>query len=194
LSCFIQYADWTVEVIDIEAAFLVGTLKEPASLHQMARCMERMVELGFITTHEEAKTTVGELLKSMYGNINAALRFFKEYMKHMILPLMGMVQNLADPCAFVKIHEGKTVCLIAITHVDDTELCGTKVWIEWFKLNVKQHFNYTDLGKLKRHHLGIWYEWKQDEQRWRNYHSCNNAQDDRQDRTSKPTRNILGKK
>jgi hypothetical protein len=89
----------------------------------------------------------------MYGNMNAALRLFKEYVAHIILPLMGMVQNLADPCAFVKINEGKIV-LIAITHVDDTELCGTKVWIEWFKSNVKQHFNYTDMGKLKRH-LGI---------------------------------------
>jgi hypothetical protein len=30
------------------------------------------------------------------------------------------------------------------------------------KANVKQCFNYTEMGKLMRH-LGIWYEWKQDE-------------------------------
>jgi hypothetical protein len=142
--------DWTVEVIDIEAAFLEGTLAESAFIERP----DGMVELGFIT-QEEAQTTVGELLKSMYGNINTALRFFKEYVKHMILPLMGMVQNFADPCAFVKIHEGKTV-LIVTTHIDGTELCGMKAWIEWFKSNVKQRFNYMDMGKLMRY-LGIWY-------------------------------------
>jgi hypothetical protein len=45
-----------------------------------------MVELGFIT-HEEAETTVGELLKSMYGNINNAAW----HSDHMISPLMGIL-------------------------------------------------------------------------------------------------------
>jgi hypothetical protein len=120
-----------------------------------------MVELGFISK-ERAEMTVAQLLKSMYGNVNAALRFFKEYVKHMCSKEgMNMYQNLADPCVFVKRHEGKLV-LIALTHVDDTQLCGEKEWIEWFKKGIKQRFNYTDLGKLKKH-LGIWYEWKTDE-------------------------------
>jgi hypothetical protein len=117
--------EWTIEVIDIEAAFLEGTLEEPAYIEWP----EGMVELGFISK-ERAEMTVAQLLKSMYGNVNAALRFFKEYVKHMCSKEgMNMYQNLADPCVFVKKHEGKLV-LIALTHVDDTQLCGEKRWIE----------------------------------------------------------------
>jgi hypothetical protein len=42
--------DWTVEVIDTKAAFLEGTLEEPAYIEWP----DEMVELGFIT-QEEAK-------------------------------------------------------------------------------------------------------------------------------------------
>jgi hypothetical protein len=56
---------WTIKVIDIEAAFLEGTLKEPAYI----KWPEGMVGLGFIT-EEQAHTTVAQLLKSMYGNVN----------------------------------------------------------------------------------------------------------------------------
>jgi hypothetical protein len=52
------------------------------------------------------------------------------------------------------------ICLIAMTHVDDTILFGPKREIEWFKVGVKKRFNYSDLGKLKKH-LGVWYEWKE---------------------------------
>jgi hypothetical protein len=51
---------------------------------------------------------------------------------------------------------------MALTHVDDTILCGEKKWIEWFKKGIHTRFNYTDMGQLKKH-LGIWYEWVVDE-------------------------------
>jgi hypothetical protein len=132
--------EWTIEIIDIEAAFLEGTLEEPAYIEWP----EGMVELGFIT-EEQARTTVAQLFKSMYGNVNAALQLFKEYVKHMCSKEMGMYH----PCVFVKKHEGKLV-LLALTHVDDTQLCGEKKWIEWFKENIKKRSNYTDLGKLTK--------------------------------------------
>jgi hypothetical protein len=96
--------------------------------------------------------------------------------KHMVSrTFMGIVQqNLADPCAFMKIHEGKTVLILAITHMSMTQ--SVVVWNKsldrvWFSqdqqyIYVKQCFNstiYTDMGNLKRY-LGIWYEWKQDEE------------------------------
>jgi hypothetical protein len=49
---------WTIEVIDIEAVFLVGTLEEPAYIEWP----EGMIKLGFISK-EQAQTTVAQLLK-----------------------------------------------------------------------------------------------------------------------------------
>jgi len=55
-------------------------------------------------------------------------------------------------------EEGKVV-LLAVCHVDDTLLEGSKTEIEWFKTMIRTCFNISDLGKLKNH-LGVWYKWK----------------------------------
>jgi hypothetical protein len=39
---------------------------------------------------------------------------------------------------------------------------GSKEEIEWLKKKVREKFNITDLGRMKRF-LGIWYEWERDE-------------------------------
>jgi hypothetical protein len=120
-----------------------------------------MLELGF-ATQEDLDEYCLRLLKSMYGNVDAALRFFKTYSAHIMGPAMGMKQSLADPCVFyIRNAAGQTI-LVAVCFVDDTLLVGTKEWVEWFKAGIKKRFGYTDLGKLKKH-LGIWYEEKFDE-------------------------------
>ena len=72
---------------------------------------------------------------------------------------MNMTQSKADPCVFYKTDDKGKVMLIAVCHVDDTLLSGTKKEIEWFKTMIKRRFNISDLGLLKKH-LGVWYEWK----------------------------------
>jgi hypothetical protein len=37
----------------------------------------------------------------MYGNVDAAIHFFRTYRKYLI-EKMGMSQSLADPCVFYK--------------------------------------------------------------------------------------------
>jgi hypothetical protein len=103
----------------------------------------------------------------MYGNTDAALIFFRLFMGHLTdVKGMGMTQSLADPCVFYKKNGyGEVVC-IAVCHVDDSAIAGKPEWIKWFKEGVKKRFGITDLGLLKKH-LGIWYEWKQDENRER---------------------------
>jgi hypothetical protein len=122
-----------------------------------------LVQLGFITEEEEKKYVI-EQLKSMYGNTDAALVYFKLFKAHLINE-MGMLQSLADPCVFFK-QDGKNgtghVVFIAICHVDDNALAGITKWIEWFKAGVKKRFGITELGILKKH-LGIWYDWHVDE-------------------------------
>ena len=146
---------WIIELIDIEAAFLEGLLDNPLWIEMP----EGMVELGF-ATEEEAKTHCIELQKSMYGNVDSALRFFKEYKKK--LEAMGMVQSLVDPCVFYKYDEEGKLVLIALVYVDDTVLIGAPEWVQWFKREIGGRFNFTELGPLKKH-LGIWYEHLKDE-------------------------------
>jgi hypothetical protein len=146
--------DWVIEVIDIEAAFLEGQLDRDTYIEWP----EGMVKLGFITADESERACI-QLTKSMYGNVDAARRFYIEYKKHLTGVPMGMESSEVDPCVFYR-KRGNKVCLVAMTHVDDTILFGPKQEIEWFKVGVKKRFNYSDLGKLKKH-LGVWYEWKE---------------------------------
>jgi hypothetical protein len=119
-----------------------------------------MLDLGFCS-QEDIEQNCIQLLKSMYGNVDAAIRFFKTYQKH-LMEQMGMRQLLADPCVFYKKNnEGRTI-LKAICFVDDTLLFGLKTEIEWYKWNVKKRFEYKDLGAL-RTHLRVWYKLKTDE-------------------------------
>ena len=73
-----------------------------------------------------------ELKKSMYGNVDAVLKFFQTYSSHLLdAQGMAMKQSQAEWCVFMK-------------ELDN----------EWFKSGIKTRFKYTDEGKLKKH-LGI---------------------------------------
>ena len=74
---------------------------------------------------------------------------------------MEMTNSQSDPCVFyLKDENGKTKLIVA-SHVDDCIMAGSKVAIKQFKKDVKTRFNINEVGTLKKH-LGIWYEWKQD--------------------------------
>ena len=145
-----------IEVIDIEAAFLEGEAKT----RNFLEFPDGLLELGFVT-QEESKTHCIEQLKSMYGNVDAALIFFETYKAYME-EVIGMSQSRVDPCVFYKRNDDGETILIAVTHVDDTLLCGTKKAIDDFKIAIKKRFGYTDQqGFIK--HLRVWYKEKHDE-------------------------------
>jgi hypothetical protein len=153
---YLSYDDFVAEMIDITAAFLEGTIRVPTFIDWP----DGMVELGFVS-EDDVQNNCIQLLKSMYGNVDAAIRFFKTYRKH-LMEKMGMKQSLADPCVFYKKNESGRTVLIAICFVDDTLLFGLKSEIEWYKDSVSKRFEYKDLGALRKH-LGVWYELKIDE-------------------------------
>ena len=51
--------------------------------------------------------------------------------------------------------------LLAVVHVDDVLLSGTRKTIDKFKTKMRERFNVSELGLLKKH-LGVWYDWKKD--------------------------------
>ena len=155
IAMTLYHDHWDMHVIDIEAAFLEGKLKNPMYIEWLPG----MVELGKISK-EDADKYVCLLTGGMYGNVEAALAFFREYREHLIKK-MKMKQSLTDPCVFyLRDDQGKLV-LIALLHVDDTLMAGEAKWIKWYKAMVGERFKYRDEGKLKKH-LGVRYEWKTD--------------------------------
>ena len=82
---------WRTHSCDIEAAFL-----EPDMDNEMYIDPHPALVACSFMTEEQRKTLVILMKKSMYGNVDAAIKFFKllaEQMKN-----MKMKQSLADPC------------------------------------------------------------------------------------------------
>jgi hypothetical protein len=155
LTLFYEEENWICEVFDVEAAFLNADI----DIEMYAEWPEGSVELGFLTQEEHDKYCI-QMLKSQYGNVDAALRWTRTFAAH--LTKIGMIQSQVDPCLFYKKdpNNGKIVLLV-ICFVDDQICNGTKTEIEWLKKKVRERFNIQDLGRLKKF-LGIWYEWGRD--------------------------------
>jgi hypothetical protein len=62
-----------------------------------------MLELGLITQEKFEEFCI-LLLKSMYGNVDAALKLFCTYKEH-LFKMMGYKQSQADPCTFYNKNE-----------------------------------------------------------------------------------------
>ena len=97
--------------------------------------------------------------KAMYGTVQAARQWFKK-LRDCLLN-MGLKQSRVDPCVFYQKREG-ILTLLLCTYVDDLAVTGTQADVNKFKLALKQYFNVKELGQLRKH-LGVWYEWGEDE-------------------------------
>ena len=139
---------WICELVDIEAAFLEGYNKGL----QFMEWPPGLLELGF-ATKEQIKLTCLQMLRCIYGNVEAALRFYTTYAQYLIKEL-GMTRSLTDSCLFFMKDESGKVVLMASRHVDDTQIAGRPEWIKFFKDKVKERFNIKELVRLQKH-LGI---------------------------------------
>ena len=149
--------NWICEMFDVEAAFLNAELKIPMYLEWP----EEMRRLGFITEDEENAKCI-KLIRSMYGNVDAALRWMKAFVNLCVSKEIACQQSAVDPCLLYKKNEkGELILLIAV-YVDDVLIAGEKKDIIAFKDKFKKTYKITELGKLKRH-LGIWFEWIESE-------------------------------
>ncbi len=143
---------WRTHSCDIEAAFL-----EPSMDNEMfIEPHPAMVECGFLT--EAQRKGLGILLKkSMYGNVDAAIKFFKLLSKWMV-ESMDMKQSQADPCVFYKLNDEDELMLMVSVTVDDCAVTGLESDIDWFMTELQKRFKITKGGLLKKH-LGVDYEW-----------------------------------
>ena len=87
---------WRNMGLDVEAAFLEGKPDKPMYL----KCLKLLAAFGFLTWEQNDEYWI-RLDGGMYGNVDAALRFFIEFVK--VLKKVGMKQCLA----------GGSMCLLS---------------------------------------------------------------------------------
>ena len=147
--------NWVMRSLDVEAAFLEPEMDKPMyiGIHQA------MVELGFITQKEADEYAI-ELQNSMYGNVDAALKFFELFTKYLVKEC-GMIQSECDPCLLYMRKNDELILIVTIT-VDDCAISGKDSDIEDLMKKIEKRFKITKEGVIKKH-LGAYYEWKVDE-------------------------------
>lgn len=145
---------WTCELVDIEAAFLEGKLKQPAYID----LPPGLVELGFMTQEEFDKSCI-ELQGGMYGNVNAALLYFIRFTNYATSEEgLNLSQSKSDPCLFYrKKSDGRTEGAIVV-YVDDCLIAGEKEFICEMKDKLKSKFGVVEDSQLRKL-LGVRYEW-----------------------------------
>ena len=148
---------WRAMGLDVEAAFLEGKLAIPMYL----LIPKIMVTLGFISEEDYEKSCI-ELGKGMYGNVDAALKFFIELTEILVSDAVGMTQSKADPCVFYKKDDnGFPICIVVAT-VDDCLIAGKPDDIKELMDQVESRFKITRDDEVKLH-LGVTYDWKRDD-------------------------------
>ena len=140
-------------MFDVKSVFLNAKLEIPMYLEWP----KSMKELGFINKKEEEEQCI-KLVRSMYGNVDAALRWNKAFIKLCTDNEIGCIQSQADPCILYKRNKTGELQLIVALYVDNVLISGNEKEIYMFKTKFKQTYKITDLGNLKKH-IGIWYKW-----------------------------------
>ena len=89
---------WRCELVDVEAAFLEGRLKQKTYI----QLPPGMVELGFMSQKEFEESCI-ELQGGMYGNVDAALLYFIRFTDYATdKDGLNLNQSKSDPCVFFR--------------------------------------------------------------------------------------------
>ena len=146
---------WVMEVFDTVAAFLNA---DPGT-EMYITVPEAVVALGLLT-QDEANKLLYKLNKTMYGNVDAALRYFLKF-KRILLDL-GLKQCKSDPCVFYRENGSGELLLMIAVHVDDSLVAGRQSEVTKLMDEFEQHLKIERLGPLKKH-LGVWWEFCTDD-------------------------------
>lgn len=112
-------------LLDVETAFLYGDLE---GIKIDMECPE-----GMECEDDECL----ELLKTIYGLVQAARAFWKKL--SIVLLKLGFKQSEADPCLFENHSENGIV--FVVLWVDDCYFAGTKVMLDDTIAGLRKHFN-----------------------------------------------------
>ena len=116
--------EWVCETFDVEAAFLEPYL----DIEMYIEWPEGMVELGFLTEEQKNSTCI-QLRRSMYGNVDAVLRWQRKFTEYLVKEC-GFQALASDPCIFLFLRVDAKLKIVMSTHVDDSLCAGKKEDLE----------------------------------------------------------------
>ena len=143
---------WVCETFDVEAAFLEPYL----DIEMYIDWPEGIVDLGFIS-EEQKRTTCIQLRRSMYGNVDAALRWQRDFTEFLVSEC-NFKACKSDPCILF-LTEDEQLKVVMSTHVDDSMCVGSREDLDKLYRNVRKKYKITTLGRLKKY-LGVHYDWQ----------------------------------
>ena len=155
LVLYYFYLEWVCEAFDVEAAFL-----EPyMDIEMYVQWPDGIVELGFLT-EEERDSTCAQLRRSMCGNVDAALRWLRDFTNFLVNEC-GFKACRTDPC-ILYLRENGILKIVMTIHVDDSLCAGNKKDLQKLYEKIRTKYNITTLGEITKY-LGVRYDWKTDE-------------------------------
>ena len=133
--------EWTMEVVDIETAFLYGILDKQIFM-QIHEGLGTLLDMNF----DDEECLV--LDKAIYGLVQAARQFHKR-LTSVMESEMGFSKCLGDECLLIRTtNEG---AVIVCVYINDTLCVGDKEAIEEFKIELKHHFLIKEEGEMQKY-------------------------------------------
>jgi hypothetical protein len=150
----IPHADWIIDLIDVEAAFLNAKVDSDIYIEMPEGLKEYLLSKGI--DHGDA---VIKLKRAQYGLVQSPRLWMETFAK--ILTALGMKQCKSDSCLFVLHDDDGNLVLIVVVYCDDCIVTGLRSYVNKIKIGIAKTVKISDLGKLKRH-LGVDYEFGSD--------------------------------
>jgi hypothetical protein len=142
---------WTMDIVDVETAFLNAKLDEEIYIR---------VPDGFAEFKGE-KFDPGEVLRlnrALYGLVQSPRAWLKHFVS--VLEDCGLTACQSEPCVLYQRENGKLILLVVI-YVDNCILAGHKLDVLELKSKIKKRLVISDLGQLSKH-LGVHYKFGKD--------------------------------
>ncbi|BAB10876.1 polyprotein [Arabidopsis thaliana] len=131
--------NWSIHQVDINNAFLQGTLNEEVYVSQPP---------GFID--RDRPSHVCRLNKALYGLKQAPRAWYQELRRFLLQA--GFVNSLADASLFI--YNRHNTFMYVLVYVDDIIIAGENALVQAFNASLASRFSLKDLGPLS-YFLGI---------------------------------------
>ena len=147
-----KFKDWTIDIVDVETAFLNAPLSEVTYI----KVPEGYAKYRKI---ESKPDEVVKLNRALYGLVQSPRAWLKHFVS--ILEKCGLTVCQSEPCVLFQ-RRNEQLKLVVVIYVDDCIIAGHKTNVAELKADLQKHIVISDLGQLRKH-LGVNYKFGRDE-------------------------------
>lgn len=133
------------EIIDVETAFLYGSLEEEIYMKVPEGLLEALKVLKIAAPPANSCL---KLMKSIYGLVQAARQWWKTFVGFLTKKL-GFTNSIIDPCLLFKRENNEDVFICL--YVDDLLIVGNTNAIETAINDISKYFSIKRMGKMKEY-------------------------------------------